>query len=375
MQLFARQLRVENEFVLEGIEGDQWSQVLTGVGVVRGRREGQVEGQLEAQLSHIRNDAVEEGTGTLQAGVGVDFDEPGLEIGIDHEIQSEDLEVVHEIARRYLGEDAAHCIRAHLPHLWQDLLLEVVLLGGQGSIQVSLELLIRYLVEGLVLVVVGEAFLDCIVGEVYFWLKGVDVELVGGSSDVALLVPVGPGDSEEVGNHHVVPDVEFTVAVQQWSVDVHLHYVGPFLLLIGVPTPFSLLDEGVELIYFVDDSDASPLVAILARLDYPDIAHLVLRGAFLFLLPPLLLDHPLPPLVEVDELDVLRVLRALLDVEGQRNVVVEIVAAEGVVLTQVVEEGLLVAQEEVVDEVVVNQPTVLISSQDSQLLVDPLHAV
>lgn len=117
------------------------------------------------------------------------------------------------------------------------------------------------------------------------------------------------------------------------------------------------------------------MVAIFAWLDYPYIAHLVFGGAFLFLLPSLLLNQPLPPLVEIDELDVLWVLHALLDVEGERNVVVEIIATQRVVLSQVVEEGLLVAQEKVVDEVVVNQPTVLISSQDSQLLVDSLHPV
>lgn len=89
--------------------------------------------------------------------------------------------------------------------------------------------------------IVRIAFLDCIIGEVYFWLEGMDIELVGGSSDVALLVPVGPGDSEEVGDHHVVPDVEFTVVVQQGSIDVHLHYIGPFLLFVGIPTSFSLL--------------------------------------------------------------------------------------------------------------------------------------
>jgi hypothetical protein len=42
--------------------------------------------------------------------------------------------------------------------------------------------------------------LDGVVGEVYFWVEGVDVEVVGRGADVALLVPVGPCDSEEIGH-------------------------------------------------------------------------------------------------------------------------------------------------------------------------------
>lgn len=88
--------------------------------------------------------------------------------------------------------------------------------------------------------IVWITLLDCIVGEVYFWLKGMDIELVGGSSDVTLLVPVGSGHSEEVGNHHIMPDVKFAVVVQQGSINVHLHYVGSFLLFAGLPAALSL---------------------------------------------------------------------------------------------------------------------------------------
>ena len=104
--------------------------MLSGIGVVGGRREGQVEGEFEAELSHVGNDAVEQRTCTLQTRIGVDFDEPGLEIGIDHEIESKDLEVIHEVGGRYFGEDTAHCIRPHLLHLREDLVFEVVLLVG-----------------------------------------------------------------------------------------------------------------------------------------------------------------------------------------------------------------------------------------------------
>ncbi len=103
--------------------------MLTGIRVVSGRRKGKVECEFEAKFGHVGDDAVEERTGALQTRIGVDLDQPRLKIGINHEIQSEDLEVIHEVPRRYLGEDTSNCISAHLFHLGQNLVLEVVLLG------------------------------------------------------------------------------------------------------------------------------------------------------------------------------------------------------------------------------------------------------
>lgn len=91
--------------------------------------------------------------------------------------------------------------------------------------------------------IVRITLLDSIVGKMYFWLEGVDVELVGGSSDVSLLVPIGPGDSEEVGDHHVVADIEFAVVVEQRPINIHLHYVRPLLLLLTLSTSISLFQQ------------------------------------------------------------------------------------------------------------------------------------
>jgi len=73
--------------------------------------------------------------------------------------------------------------------------------------------------------------LNGIIGEMYLWCKVVDVELVGRGADVALLVPVSPGDSEKVADQHIVPDIEFPVVVEHRPVDVHLHDVGLLSLL------------------------------------------------------------------------------------------------------------------------------------------------
>lgn len=188
--------------------------MLAGVGVVRGRREGEVQRQLEGLLGHVGDDAVEQRAGALQAGVGVDLDQPRLELAVYHEVQPEYLEVVHAVARGNLGKNAPDCISAHLLHFRQDLLPKVVLLPSVSPIQIPLKLLITDLIKGLKLMVVGVAFLHCIVGEMYLGLKVADVELIGGGADVALFVPVCAGDSEEVGDHHVVADVELAVVVE-----------------------------------------------------------------------------------------------------------------------------------------------------------------
>ena len=47
----------------------------------------------------------------------------------------------------------------------------------------------------------------------YFWFKVVDVELVGGGSDVALFVPVVSCDAVEVGDEHVVADIELAFLI------------------------------------------------------------------------------------------------------------------------------------------------------------------
>lgn len=75
------------------------------------------------------------------------------------------------------------------------------------------------------------SLLDCIIGKVYFRFEVGDVEFVGGCADVSLLVPVGPSNSVEIGDHHVVPNVEFTVIVEEGAVNVHLYDVSSLTLL------------------------------------------------------------------------------------------------------------------------------------------------
>jgi hypothetical protein len=56
------------------------------------RRKHQVQTQLEGVVDHSGDDALEGGGAGLEAGVGVDLDEPGLEVLVDHEVEPEDFE-------------------------------------------------------------------------------------------------------------------------------------------------------------------------------------------------------------------------------------------------------------------------------------------
>lgn len=118
--------------------------------------------------------------------------------------------------------------------------LKVVFFDGNSGIKISLKLLIGNLVIRLKLMIIWETFLNCVIGEMDFWLEGMNIELVGRCANISLLIPVGPGDSKEVGDHHIVANIELPVVVKQGTVDVHLNYVGAFLLLLLTVAPSSL---------------------------------------------------------------------------------------------------------------------------------------
>jgi hypothetical protein len=147
-----------------------------------------------------------------------------------------------------------------------------------------------------------------------------------------------------------VANVEFTVVVEQRTIYVHLHYVGPLGLL-----PLSLFHQRVELVDLVDYGYASTLVAVLAGLDDPDVAGLAFNCFSLLLgLALLLLDLSGSALVVLDEASVFWIFGSLADVEGEREVVEDLLADQPVVLLQIVEESLLVAEIEVVLQMVMN---------------------
>ena len=59
-----------------------------------GRRKQTVQSQLQSIFDHFGNQTGQKRTGQLQTRVGVDLDQPNIQMGIDHEIQAKYLKIV-----------------------------------------------------------------------------------------------------------------------------------------------------------------------------------------------------------------------------------------------------------------------------------------
>ena len=220
-----------------------------------------------------------------------------------------------------------------------------------GRIQIFLKLRIAYLIGRLVSAVKRRVFLYCVIGKVDFPFEVKDVELIGSGTNVALLVPEGLEDAVELADHHVVADVKLPPLVEEGPIDVELHDEGFISTVVVLPLA---LHDRVQLVHLVDHRDPVAAVGELARLDDPDVSHGATDGKPVILVPLLLADDGLAFLVVAHESLVLRVLGALFDVEGERYYPEEQSSCEFVVLLEVVKEGLLVAEIEIISEVVVH---------------------
>lgn len=89
-------------------------------------------------------------------------------------------------------ESAPDSIEGNFFHSGQNHLFEVILLFlvFRNAVQILLELGVGNLIPCLITSVIGQVLLNCVVGQVDLSVQVKNVELVGGSPDVPLLVPV-----------------------------------------------------------------------------------------------------------------------------------------------------------------------------------------
>jgi hypothetical protein len=92
------------------------------------------------------------------------------------------------------------------------------------------------------------------------------------------------------------------------------------------------------------------LVGVLSWFDDPDVSGLVRSASLGFLL----LDHSRSLLKIFAKPEILLIFESFSDMEGQRDILEDIFPLEIVVLSEIVEQGLLVAKEEVVLEMVMD---------------------
>ena len=302
-------------------------------------------------FEHVGDDPAEQLAADLEAGVGVDLDQPHLELLVDHEVQPEDLEVVLQAAGVQLQEGGLNRVGGDGPHLGVDVFGEAAAALAVLLVEVALELVVGELVTLLVLAVEGAVLLDGVVGEVDELIADVvEVEVVGGGADVALAEPVGAHEAVQAGDQHVVADVELPPLVQQRVLDVLLDDVG---LVVAVLVLLLLLEDVVQLVDLLNHHDAVAAVRQLPRLHDPDVLQ---PPPPLLLLRPLLLVLLALDLLELlGEPHVFGVVHSFLDVEGERDDLEDVLLAQLVVALEVVVEGLLVADEVVELQVVVHQ--------------------
>ena len=89
--------------------------------IVSGGREKRVESESEGVFQHDWDDSFQHRAVDFKAGIVVDFNEPGFEVPVDHEVKAKYLEVIAMPAvvdGLVVGPDDVGC---HFLHLGQDL--------------------------------------------------------------------------------------------------------------------------------------------------------------------------------------------------------------------------------------------------------------
>lgn len=129
-------------------------------------------------FNHVGDDAIQQRAAAVQARIGVDFNQPWLEVTINHEIQPKYLKVVHLPLRCDSTGHTFGCIHSHDLHLADNLPFEVVF-AFRKTIEIILKLRIGNFVVGFISPILRVLFLNGIVGEMDLWFKVVYIEQIG----------------------------------------------------------------------------------------------------------------------------------------------------------------------------------------------------
>lgn len=260
---------------------------------------------------------------------------------------------MHLILRTYLVIYTSGCIFAHFLHFSQNLFLEIVLPICE-RIEIILKFWVRYLIIGFISAIFWVVLLNGVVREVNFRLEVMDIEEIGGSADIAFLVPVGACHSVDIGHKEIVSYVEFAVVIKKWTIDIHLHYEGLFLWWLNLPIGFFLshwlLDNMIELVNFINNCYSFALVRIFSRLDDPNVS-----GVWPSSVCWLLLYDSGSLCVKFCKAVILRIFESFSDMECQRNNIEHILTHFFIIILQVVKESLLVSKVEIVLKMIVDQ--------------------
>lgn len=101
-------------------------------------------------------------------------------------------------------------------------------------------------------------------------LEVLDIKLIATRPYIPLLKPITLHYPMDMGYRHVMSDVEFAFFVEQRAVNIELDDES---LLRAVIVSALRLEDGVEFVDLVDDSDTVTAVGVFAWLYNPDVAH------------------------------------------------------------------------------------------------------
>lgn len=168
---------VEDEFELVVVEGVFGDVVLIVVTKVVGRGEHRIEAHPQYVLYHVGDQPLQDRGGQLQAGVGVDLDQPGLEVLVHHEIQPKQLEVLVPVLPIKGNPGGLHSHAGNFLHFWDQDVVQVENPSEAGQpIEVPLQLVEAKLIALLEVAVAVSVDLDGVVGEVDVGIGVVEAE-------------------------------------------------------------------------------------------------------------------------------------------------------------------------------------------------------
>lgn len=100
--------------------------VFVSGGVVERRRKERIKGYAKGVFQHAGNNSFENQTVDFQAWIGVDLDEPWLEVAVYHEIKAKDLEIIAPAVWLKKLERSSYRVCSDLLEFRKDLLLKIV---------------------------------------------------------------------------------------------------------------------------------------------------------------------------------------------------------------------------------------------------------
>jgi hypothetical protein len=133
---------------------------------------------------------------------------------------------------------------------------------------IALKLVVGNFVSFLEFAVIGQVFLNCIIGEVNFTTISFQIIFRRGCSNIALSIEISLHLTVHASYHHIVPNVKFSLLIEQRFFDVILNNkrfwrtISIFLLFFN------------NIFYFLKsqtDLNTITSVRILSWLDYPSV--------------------------------------------------------------------------------------------------------